>query len=319
MNPLVSIIIPTFNRSHLIGETLDSILAQTYTNWECIVVDDGSTDDTDKLLAAYCKKDSRFQYHHRPNDRLKGANACRNYGFELCKGEYVNWFDSDDLMINTRLEKQINVFKNSLDIDYTVCSTQNFVGKFETKNLGKISKNILTKNLYEDYILGKFSILMIAPIWKKKVLNKYNLFDESIQQSQDLELYSRIIFDNQNMVFLPDVLIYVRRNNNSITTLNNSINIHTDSFLEVKKRILARTPNNKRIKFFNIKLVLWLFRYNLSNKKYLDSEKCLKFVKNQIKNESNSLKISLMRVTFFYYIFKFIGRGDTRFKFLLKL
>ena len=61
--PLVSIIIPAYNRAHLIGETLDSVLAQTYINWECIVIDDGSNDNTSELLAEYCKKDNRFQYH----------------------------------------------------------------------------------------------------------------------------------------------------------------------------------------------------------------------------------------------------------------
>ena len=70
-HPLVSIIILTYNRAHLIGETLDSVLAQTYTHWECIVVDDGSTDATDEVLATYVEKDSRFQYHHRPKDRQK--------------------------------------------------------------------------------------------------------------------------------------------------------------------------------------------------------------------------------------------------------
>ena len=63
---LISIIIPTFNRAHLIGETLDSVLAQTYPNWECIIVDDGSTDTTDEVVGEYVKKDSRFLYHHRP-------------------------------------------------------------------------------------------------------------------------------------------------------------------------------------------------------------------------------------------------------------
>lgn len=81
--PLVSIIIPTYNRAHLIGETLDSVMAQTYTNWECIVVDDGSTDNTAELLVVYCNKDNRFQYHHRPKDRPKGANAYRNYGIDV--------------------------------------------------------------------------------------------------------------------------------------------------------------------------------------------------------------------------------------------
>lgn len=69
MKPLVSIIIPTHNREHLIGETLDSILAQTYTSWECIIVDDGSTDDKRKVTDEYIKKDNRFQYHHRSLER----------------------------------------------------------------------------------------------------------------------------------------------------------------------------------------------------------------------------------------------------------
>ena len=96
-NPLVSIIIPTYNRAHFIGETLESVIAQTYENWECIVVDDGSTDYTDELMEYYCKKDTRIQYHHRPDIKPRGANACRNYGFGVSKGEYINWFDSDDL------------------------------------------------------------------------------------------------------------------------------------------------------------------------------------------------------------------------------
>ncbi len=75
--PLVSIIIPTYNRAHLIGETLDSVLAQTYTNWECIVVDDGSTDATDELMAKYCAKDARIRYYHRPDLHLSGGNGAR--------------------------------------------------------------------------------------------------------------------------------------------------------------------------------------------------------------------------------------------------
>jgi len=125
-SPLVSIIIPTYNRAHLIGETLDSVLAQTYTNWECIVVDDGSADGTDKLLATYCEKDARFQYHNRPSNRLKGANACRNIGFELSKGEYVNWLDSDDIWSRNKIEEQIKILIVS-DSDIVTCKW----GRFE--------------------------------------------------------------------------------------------------------------------------------------------------------------------------------------------
>ena len=76
MIPLVSIIIPTYNRAHVIGETLDSVLLQTYCNWECIVVDDGSSDNTSEILDNYCKKDTRFQYYIRPTNRKKGAGSC---------------------------------------------------------------------------------------------------------------------------------------------------------------------------------------------------------------------------------------------------
>ena len=80
--PLVSIIIPTFNRAHLIGETLDSILAQTYTHWECLITDDGSTDNSIEIIQEYVTKDTRFKLFTRPANRPKGANACRNIGLE---------------------------------------------------------------------------------------------------------------------------------------------------------------------------------------------------------------------------------------------
>ena len=82
MNPLISIIIPTYNRASMLGKTLDSILAQTYTFWECIIVDDGSTDDTIEVVKSYTEKDTRLHFYTRPNNMLKRANACRNYGFE---------------------------------------------------------------------------------------------------------------------------------------------------------------------------------------------------------------------------------------------
>jgi len=123
INPLISIIIPTFNRVHIVSETLDSVIAQTYGNWECIIVDDGSTDETERLIGAYCEKDSRFQYHHRPENRSKGANACRNYGFELSKGEYVLFLDSDDLLKDTCLELRLDTFKKDDNLDFVIGNT----------------------------------------------------------------------------------------------------------------------------------------------------------------------------------------------------
>src|SRR5690554_713750 len=152
-NPLVSIIIPTYNRAHLIGETLDSVLAQTYQNWECIVVDDGSTDNTEEVMAAYIAKDARFQYHHRPKDRLPGGNAARNYGFEVSRGEYVNWFDSDDLMLSDFIESSIQILlSNKVDLvlfDFKYFNDETGEITFDRKNQ--------TSNLLEDYVSFKIN------------------------------------------------------------------------------------------------------------------------------------------------------------------
>ena len=83
-------IIPTYNRAHLIGETLDSVLAQTYQHWECIIVDDGSSHNTDRVVSEYVKKDSWFKYYHRPDEHLPGGNGARNYGFKMSQGKFIN-------------------------------------------------------------------------------------------------------------------------------------------------------------------------------------------------------------------------------------
>ena len=95
MNPTISIIIPTYNRAELLKGTLDSVMKQTYEQWECIIVDDGSSDNTKQVVENYINKDSRFKYYERPPSLNKGANACRNYGFKQSKGSFVKWFDSE--------------------------------------------------------------------------------------------------------------------------------------------------------------------------------------------------------------------------------
>ena len=92
---MISIIIPIFNRQHLIEETLNSIKAQTYTNWECIIVDDGSTDDTYNVTSNLIKGDNRFQLYNRPLDFAKGPSSCRNYAITKMTGNYIQFFDSD--------------------------------------------------------------------------------------------------------------------------------------------------------------------------------------------------------------------------------
>ena len=93
-NPTVSVIIPTYNRAHLVGRAIKSVLNQTYRDFEIIVVDDGSTDNTKDIIKEFQKKDKRIKYI--PYEKNKGGSAARNTGIKAAKGEYIAFLDSDD-------------------------------------------------------------------------------------------------------------------------------------------------------------------------------------------------------------------------------
>jgi len=208
MEPLVSIIIPTYNRAHLISETLDSILAQTYVNWECIVVEDGSTDSTEEVINSYIKKDARFQYHHRPKERLKGGNAARNYGFELCNGDYVNWFDSDDVMFPNHIECKVNLILNS-DFDFVVCKG----AIYESLPILELSPwpLHLNGNVLLNHIRGRISFGTNGPLFKKDFLrNKEFLFDETLTDRQEWEFFNRLLMKYPSIAIYENSLYYYR-------------------------------------------------------------------------------------------------------------
>ena len=124
-NPKITIIIPVYNCEALIQHTLDSIVDQTFVNWECILVDDHSTDNVFLILKEYEKKDKRFKVFLRPLTIKKGANACRNYGFLQAKGSYIKWFDCDDIMLPNHLETAFHILVDN-SLDFVVTDTLNF-------------------------------------------------------------------------------------------------------------------------------------------------------------------------------------------------
>lgn len=112
---LVSVILPTFNRAEFIGRTLDSLFAQTYGNWECIVIDDGSTDDTVEVLKEY--DDPRMVYFYQENQGVSGA---RNTGIQQARGDMIALLDSDDEWMPTKLETQLRYMHER---GYEICQT----------------------------------------------------------------------------------------------------------------------------------------------------------------------------------------------------
>jgi glycosyltransferase involved in cell wall biosynthesis len=216
-NTLISIIIPVYNRALLIGETLDTVFNQSYSNWECLVIDDGSTDQTAQVVNDYVLKDSRFQYHIRPLNRKKGANACRNLGFEFSKGDYIQWFDSDDLMNKDKLKLKVD-FLEKHKVDFVVCEGIEYRDTIE--NVVHYWNEIQSDSILLDHILGKVNFHTNGPLFKKAFLKNIPLFNEGLQRKQEWEFYSRLLTFSTNYQPLNVPLYYFRLHNDSINGLN---------------------------------------------------------------------------------------------------
>lgn len=184
-SPKVSILIPLYNAYPYIKEMLVSIKSQTFADWELIVVDDGSTDEGPQLVKSYAESDARITYIKRPEDRVKGACACRNIGLEMAKGEYVIWLDADDIIASYCLQQRVDYLENHSDIDFAVFPALSFIGK--------PLKNVLYHFGYKsgDNILGSLinrdlPFVVVTNIYRRdSLLNKNIKWDENLKSLQD--------------------------------------------------------------------------------------------------------------------------------------
>jgi len=184
--PLVSIIIPTYNRAGFLKEAIKSVLAQTYKNIEVIVVDDGSTDNTPKLVKQFT--DKRIIYLRQEN---KGASSARNKGIESARGNYIAFLDSDDIWLPQKIEKQLKIFNISRcnpGLVYTGIQYMDYDGNLKKqKKIIRFRGNIL-KRLLRKNIPGVGSTMLV----KKECFEKCGLFDKRLPSRTDLDMLIRI-------------------------------------------------------------------------------------------------------------------------------
>lgn len=240
MSDLVSIIIPTYNRAHLIKKTLKSVQSQTHTNWECIVVDDGSTDTTIEVIMAIAKEDTRIRLLTRPDDKPKGANACRNIGFEASTGAYINFLDSDDILLPNKLDLQLEALLGS-DYPFSICQT-NVWDEHLQEDLGLRCESIHSLKPLDDYIQFKIFWSIQAPLWKRETIESIR-FNESLQQSQEYDFHIRVLADYTNYHTTEEVLTTIISHS---TNMSRSRTDRMDKFisnLDVRYSTLKRFKN----------------------------------------------------------------------------
>lgn len=260
--PLVSIIIPTYNRAHLITETLDSIIVQTYRNWECIIVDDGSIDNTAEVVQAYATKDPRFQYHQRPNIHKPGGNGARNYGLKLSKGEYINWFDSDDLISPNKLEYQVSALREH-NPDVIICEWLFFVSKDDV-NYSKSYSYKDFKGGFEllNYLGSNSTYIPIhAYLIKSEIINLSGMWNESLKINQDGEFMVRVLLRTTTVKFVANAYALYRKSisNNTSSYKKEKLNDLIKSWKLISKHCRPFINKKKNIYVFNAKKRI--FRY----------------------------------------------------------
>jgi len=214
---VVSIIVPCYNQAQYLDDTLQSVLNQTYTDWECIIVNDGSTDNSEKKAFIWCEKDIRFKYFYKNNG---GLSSARNTGLDKATGDYIQFLDSDDTIDKRKLELQLKDLENC---EISTCDYSPLDDKTGKRVDWRYIPPFLNEQYYKkDVILdweNKISIPCHCILFKKKILNSYAIrFDESLANHEDWVFWSKIFYHSKRIQNNAEILAIYRIREASMVT-----------------------------------------------------------------------------------------------------
>lgn len=307
---LVSVVIPTFNRERTLSRAIDSVINQTYQNWELIIVDDRSSDNTSKLVQEYMQKDKRIKYIK--NTFTKGPAGARNKGVKESKGEFIAFLDSDDEWLDIHLLEIMDEFEKNPDIDWIYSDAKKVDGKKIIYNSSfneawKGKDKWKTEKREDLFVLDKKDALTSAleystyaglqvSVIRRKVFSTMK-FDETIFCVEDQLTPLEAIASGFRLAYLNKVHVIIHSENDAISIKTNaeSNEKKIEIYLELEKlykkipRIIPLKKNQRRI--INYKL-LDLYSYRLiplfikGNKKRVIIY-CLKMIKLEPVNFSS--------------------------------
>jgi glycosyltransferase involved in cell wall biosynthesis len=216
--PLVSVLMPNYNCENYLPEAIESILNQTYRNFEFIIVDDSSTDNSWKIIQDYVKKDKRIRAFR--NEKNSGVTVTLNNGLKHCKGEFIARMDSDDFVSSSRFERQISLLERK---NADICST----------NLCFVSSNgaIIGKRNYSDdiskVIFFESPICHASVLMKKELFDKFGVYNNSFNSAEDYDLWFRFYSNGAKFVLLKDYSYFYRQHGNTVKQLKTKKQIKT--------------------------------------------------------------------------------------------
>ena len=250
----ISIIVPIYNTEKYLRQCIRSILAQTFTNWECILVDDGSTDDSGAICNEYAKKDSRIKVVHRENG---GASSARNTALDLLTGKWLAFVDSDDCIYFQALERLYSTAEHN-NLDLLQCS-YNRVYQEHTASFEET--NVLTSTKYVE--TDSYLTCVWGTLFKSSIITRHHLrFDERVRLGEDQIFLLNYMQYCKRLQSINDVLYFYRDDENSAVHKFTPEDIITSirAFKELKN------DNNLASKRCDTMLLNWFVSLTLSTR-----------------------------------------------------
>ena len=264
--PVISIIVPCYNQAQFLDECLQSILDQTYYNWECIIVNDGSPDNTEELATKWVEKDSRFKYSYKENG---GLSSARNFGIEQAGGVWIQFLDCDDILEKNKLKNQSFSFIESADV--FISGYRYFLheeGRFKQRIFGGgnlLPEVCLTPDDSTDLktlFNSKNPFVISAPIYKRSIFESIGLFNEELTSLEDWEFNFRcalsdLKFKHTGYGIEDKVLIRIhkvsmmndkanmQRNYQKVREILNQNYLYLEQFGEMEQKIIKLTLKEK--------------------------------------------------------------------------
>ena len=231
---LVSVVLPAYNAALFIGDAIESVLAQSYTNLEIIVIDDGSTDDTGKIVSRY----NMVRYIRRPN---QGAASARNRGIREAQGEYIAFIDADDLWMPEKITMQVDLLRQSgvkwcyCDSYYSWYNSEEIIGRLSS------TQGVYQNDILVPYVSGKFSIPLPATLIRQGILEDIGYFDETLTVAEHTDLWARIAV-RYPIGYLNQPLVQIRKRVNSLTT-KTTAEVMGNNRRQMLNKLIALAPD----------------------------------------------------------------------------
>lgn len=291
---MISVIIPCFNSEEYIARAIESVLKQTYTNYEIILVNNNSSDNTLNILESYAKKDPAiFQVF---NEYKTGAPAARNKGLSAAKGDWIQFLDADDELLPDKLKDQVAIIDSSAaDVIVGNC----YLYK-NTKSKTSIKTRDIETDVWKGLLQSKLGITS-ANLWRKRALLAIDGWNETRSSSQEYDLLFRILKNNDNVEFSKHALTIVHVRTNSIhksakperfiEILDNNVKLR----LEIKEYLRSKRSLTKQLSYI---ADTYIYSYlvtttgvsPLSRKKGIVSE----YVKKTLRESNLNLPLSFI-------------------------